>query len=218
MTAMTQIEKDKIRDDAIAKWWDDWWEADYSWEGLASKQWQGWLVIEDKAVYDVYFDEHGLPLGCPNKVCQVIPKTDLDKLPDGTIRRDATLQDYWRDQESNYEIDPVSGKKFLTPFIPPYWKNGEATWKANLFENELEWGNLNKIITERVNHGRFTPVEIKGIEREVFHDIDKRAQLNGCCIANCSNSKTYVHSEEGVLVNIIHVTARQAFFFRGAKL
>ena len=31
---------------AISKdWWDAWWEEDYSWEGLAKKDWAGWRVL-----------------------------------------------------------------------------------------------------------------------------------------------------------------------------
>lgn len=31
----------KVADGIVREWWDEWFEEDYSWEGLAKKPWRG---------------------------------------------------------------------------------------------------------------------------------------------------------------------------------
>ena len=66
-----------------AKWWSVWRQMDYSWQGLAAKQWSGWIVTEDGVAVDA---ETGIPYGAPP-----------GSTPVARIQgRQANLQDYWR--------------------------------------------------------------------------------------------------------------------------
>jgi hypothetical protein len=42
----------KSRDQLDREWWDAWWKADYSWDGLARKKWAGWFIHADGTVRD----------------------------------------------------------------------------------------------------------------------------------------------------------------------
>lgn len=116
------------------EWWDAWWRADYSWEGLSKKSWQGWYV--DTAWVE---SEPFVP----------VPK---DERVESVDYREATLQDYWRRgmQEAKLTLDQFlvrveneewTGKAFLeqhegrTQFtlmhLPPQWRDGTATAKID---------------------------------------------------------------------------------------
>ena len=78
------------------EWWDKWWEEDFSWEGLAKKRWEGWVVMDDGRV---------LPMeDAPGDLEK--DNSAILRLPDGFPGRQATLQDYWRDQEERSDLKP----------------------------------------------------------------------------------------------------------------
>ncbi|KCZ86592.1 pentapeptide repeat-containing protein [Hyphomonas jannaschiana] len=91
------------------KWWDRWWEEDYSWDGLAEKDWEGWVVPKD-----------GVP----------VPAVD------GVDGRQATLQDYWRRAGLAEDIErpefqcPQTGRRFTRVHLPLAFRDGSQTLKG----------------------------------------------------------------------------------------
>jgi hypothetical protein len=103
---------DQDRDAAWAarmeKWWADWWAADYSWDGLAKKDWRGWVRPED---------------GGP-----CVPEMD------GVVGRQATLQDYFRDRLGSdlpLIASPDGTRQFTRLHLPLKWPDGTKTEKAD---------------------------------------------------------------------------------------
>jgi hypothetical protein len=101
-------------DDLEAKWWKEWWEADYSWEGLAKKPWEGWVIVNGQPVPD----PESWPEGHENHGVR----------PEGA--RLATLQDYWRDEEPfliechHISKEGTAKDKFTRVHLPLKWQNG----------------------------------------------------------------------------------------------
>jgi hypothetical protein len=96
----------------FTQWWKDWWEEDYSWEGLANKPWAGWCVT---ARGKIVADPSSWPKDHPNYKVR----------PRGA--RDATLQDYWWDQKDALIVSPISGKAFTILHLPLVWEDGRVT-------------------------------------------------------------------------------------------
>ena len=90
-------------------WWDDWWEQDFSWDGLARRPWRGWAVPAD-----------GVP----------VPRGE------GVEGRDATLQDYWRRAGLEADIErpefrcPKTGRRFTRVHLPLHFRDGSETLKG----------------------------------------------------------------------------------------
>lgn len=72
-----------------AEWWAGWRRADYTWPGLANKQWPGWIVTDEGSLVEA---ETGRVFGDPRQ-----------RSVSGLKGRPASLQDYWR-------VDPQSGQ------------------------------------------------------------------------------------------------------------
>ncbi len=177
MSHLTQDEKDAIRDAGVAQWWKDWFEADYSWDGLADRPWQGWVVVEDKTAYKQYIKAHGLPKGCPNTDCQVVP-ADYEGLPEGTITHPANLQDYWRDQEG--KLEGLQDKtQYTIAHLPTYFQERVRSWKADT-EHE-NWQKLSTIVTDRLDKAARTNVQLH-YGGEQVKSLDRRANFSGCIL------------------------------------
>jgi len=95
-------------DDLEAKWWKEWWEADYSWDGLAKIKWHGWYVDGPKPVPD--------PSRWPKD------HENYRARPERAI--EATLQDYWRGECNNLITCPYSRKQFTRIHLPLRWQDG----------------------------------------------------------------------------------------------
>lgn len=102
------------------KWWDRWWEKDYSWDGLAKKVWEDWVVPED-----------GVP----------VPAGE------GVKGRQATLQDYWRRAELAEDVErpefqcPQTKRRFTRVHLPLEFRDGSQTLKGakdDAFRAELD--------------------------------------------------------------------------------
>jgi len=208
MGALTQDEKDAIRDKAVAQWWKNWFAADYSWDGLTKFPWKGWKVVESKTAYQKYLKTHGLPAGCPNEACQVVP-ADFDGLPEGTKTRDATLQDYWRDQEDELEISlgEVEQKPYTKAHLPIKYENGTESWKAN--PNHKEWDKLRQIVTKRINCGVRTEIEFNILDTEIVTGSDGRSNFQGCVLpALPPKTETSDPSDDTEIA--LHITLQRA--------
>jgi len=93
----------KSREAVEAEWWAAWRAADYSWQGLARKSWEGWsLTLDGKLVETL-------------------------TAPEGS--RAATLQDYWRAESS--DLIAGDGQFWTRAHCPPAWVNGEPTGKIS---------------------------------------------------------------------------------------
>lgn len=89
------------------EWWRGWWEADYSWDGLARMPWDGWVRPAD-----------GGP--CRRK-------------EDGVEGEPATLQDHFRDWlggEPELFESPDGSVRFTRLHLPLAWRDGTPTGKV----------------------------------------------------------------------------------------
>ncbi|MEM5517906.1 pentapeptide repeat-containing protein [Henriciella sp. AS95] len=136
-------------------WWDRWWEDDWSWEGLAKKPWDGWVVPEPGA--EPVLDEEYNGFNHPDLKSRFGPEA-----------RTATLQDYWRDQEQCLEKGP-GGVSFTRLHLPFEWQDGTPTGKADWPSNAL-----NALIESRLNQ-----VADRAFEAETSLQILWRAQFQG---------------------------------------
>ena len=214
MGDLTQEEKDKIRDAGVAKWWEDWFEADYSWEGLKEFPWQGWKVVQNKTAYNKYIRVHGLPKGCPNKACQVVP-ADYDGLPEGTKTRDATLQDYWRGQEGKLEGQD-GDKQYTIAHLPAKYPDDTESWKAE--PKHKNWKALSALIKARLESGSKTDVKYF-YNLETVTGTDARANFRGCVLpalprqtgqTKSGSKNTAAGIEHADAERTLHLTLQQA--------
>jgi len=91
-------------EDRRAEWWNAWWQADYSWEGLGKRRVPGWFVRPD---------------GRMTRDRGATPKT-----------RPATLQDVWRSEAPRLVTDG-DGNRWTVVHVPPVWKDqtlAKAAW------------------------------------------------------------------------------------------
>lgn len=77
----------KTKEERIAQGWAAWRDADFTWEGLKKRPWQGWVVCADGLVRE---EASGAVYGQP------IPKTAVP-----AQGRKANLQDFWRADPAN---------------------------------------------------------------------------------------------------------------------
>lgn len=178
--------------DDLSQWWKDWWEEDYSWEGLAQKPWQGWCVLPDGQVVE---DPSSWPIGSPNHGSQPLNA------------RSATLQDYWRDQEYFLIECPVSGKSFTPIHLPLEWQNGSIT--PNVDQCEILRAKLSDV----------TAGEFDFLGRPI--GPDRRAQLEGAVLRNF-NVEFFAPNRDSKNLNHLIFSATRSFFcgpafFSGAR-
>jgi hypothetical protein len=171
----------KSAEQLSAQWWNAWRKSDFSWEGLATKTLEGWFVGADGVL------GHGEPQ------------------PDGA--RQATLQDYWRDQSDH--LITGDGKRWTRVHLPIAWSDGSPTGKADWSEEERR--RFNDLITARVRAGRETKFKGEASGYQRVEGADMRAQLQGAVLFNATPLRT--GAEEG-----IHVSLRHSAFLKQADL
>ena len=148
------------------EWWDKWWEEDFSWKGLAKKRWEGWVVMDDGRVLPMEDAPGELRKGLRRNL----------KLPHGFPGRQATLQDYWRDQEDHLISSP-DGSVRLTPMhLPLAWRDGSPV-DQSLRPDATE---LNTIIKAKLEVAEETSVDFFGR----IEGTDRRAQFRGVVFPN----------------------------------
>lgn len=195
------------KDDHLAQWWADWWEEDYSWEGLGrrdaagepDKPWVGWSVTQG---------------GECNPVGLAAAASGLE--------RQATLQDYWRhhypDLEKNLigPIDaPDGSERYFTKYHLPFVNGkGNPTPKFDWGTDDFE--EINSCLHDLLNKAETTPMIMRKTvkftgQQEVLRaeKIDKRALFDGVIIRSFPSSK----EASGLLTDIeIHLSARHMLF------
>lgn len=127
------------KDQLLKDWWSKWWEADYSWEGLAKRNWVGWAVHDDGSIVEipesVERDEFGEPLFTVQH-----------------SMRQATLQDYWRDMEDSLITSPDGVSRFTPLHLPLRWRDGTPTLKGSVLsiERTAMLGRINSILRKKM--------------------------------------------------------------------
>lgn len=216
MAKLTQDEKDAIRDAAVEQWWKDWFEEDYSWEGLADKPWQGWIYVDNLTAYDAMIEQYPQLLdGCPNTACQVIPASEIDILNANykTATRPATLQDYWRDQQDRLEGQSGDEKRYTQAHLPQWHKDGTATWKNEI--NHQNWNKLRELLTQRMERGEYTNVNIDYINVVTVTGSDGRSQFRGCILPALPSQKTLRNQQQEIkLEDGLHISFYRAAFLQ----
>ncbi|RIJ20369.1 hypothetical protein D1224_14680 [Henriciella barbarensis] len=149
------------------EWWDRWWKEDWSWEGLAKKPWEGWVVPKPGAE-PVPDEEYDRRTGHPDAITRFGPEA-----------RKATLQDYWRDQADHLiNWSDAEGHTYLFTrlHLPLHWPDGSRTPK-------LDWSSdaLNHLIETRLNQ-----VNERAFEETHRSEVDWRAQFQGVIFADFS--------------------------------
>jgi hypothetical protein len=150
----------KTREQLEKEWWDAWWAEDYSWDGLATKAWVGWVVdTADQSIHEADAE--------PVKAA-----------PEGRFR-DATLQDYWRGEEGDLIASPDGKLKFTRVHLPPAWRDGMPTGKG-------EWRDdaLDVILAPRLASGKKTTVDMF----DASEGADHQTQLSGAMLLSASTN------------------------------
>ncbi len=183
---LTDIDRDPA-------WWQGWFEADYSWDGLARLDgfgdpvhpWRGWVVVDE---------------------AQCVRKDDA---PKGPKTRPAALQDYWRsDPDDEWRLrsedalkkagllltgaDTPDGRTWHIVHMPPGPPPGEPVdadaqrgwFKASLARGKTgsaacrRWTQLDACLAQRLSAAGETRVEFFGVPERA----DRRAQLDGAVV------------------------------------
>jgi len=108
----------------MTQWWAGWWDADYSWDGLAKKDWSGWVRPLDGG-----------------------PCVEAMTSAEG---RAATLQDYFIDRLGpDVELipSPDGTKRFTELHLPLHWRDGAPTGKGDWPEEALD-DDLRTLLTQ----------------------------------------------------------------------
>lgn len=181
--------------DNAPDWWNAWFDADYSWEGLARLDekgkpvhpWVGWVVVDE---------------------ARCVPE---DEAPENAGKRPATLQDYWRaDPEKGWGLRAVvqlqaagellkgvespDGRTWHIAHVPPGPRPGisvapdkQKDWfKADLRDaagahNATRWNRLRTLLDQRLTAAAETQFDrLNRIEC-----TDRRAQFDGVVIRVC---------------------------------
>jgi hypothetical protein len=168
----------QTKEELLAEWWAGWWKLDFSWAGLAKKDWQGWSVITapDGAHYAVETDT-GLLFGAEEGAEPLATAPDPEK-------RQASLQDYWRadpatgrmrtDAEMGDELVMVDGQPvFHRVHLPLEWRDKTPTGKADWPDDALD-----ALTAPRLAAARETAFEGEWYDRKLV-GADRRAQFAG---------------------------------------
>ncbi len=201
----SESEKAEAKAAREAAWWDRWWAADYSWEGLAKldakgepeKPWVGWSVTQN----DELIETTNAPV----------------------VARAASLQDYFR-------WDPTK-QRFRTPaelrsanllckskdqptfhifHLPQRYQGSEQTWKHELEADK--WAALEKELALLLSHGAGSVPQ----DHPDHSPADRRTQLQGAILRTFprpSSARLHHESEsEASHPAALHLVANHAAF------
>lgn len=122
----------KSREQLEKEWWDAWWAADYSWEGLAKHKISGeGGLFGEKTLQDYWRRD---------------PET-------GAVRDDAAMR-------AAGEIVEIDGTMFHIAHLPATLKYGAASSKADL--KHPVWANLDLLLAARLAAAAETTIDWKG--------------------------------------------------------
>lgn len=141
--------------------WRLWWDEDFSWAGLAKRNWLGWRI-----------DANGAP----------VPESELND-EDAQSFRQATLQDYWHDEKSalidEYDEHGHLVRRWTKVHLPPAFHNGAPTGKQSHTSDILD------IVAKRLAAAAETPGQYGENDDMIRwwpdHE-DRRAMLEGAVL------------------------------------
>ncbi len=124
----------KTREQLEAEWWAWWWDADFTWDGLAKRNLKGW-VVADGSLREA---DSGRIYGQP-----------APDAPAPVEGNQATLQDYWRADPATGRLraDSEMGEEWVAApdqplfhriHLPLAWKDGTPTGKADWADDSLD--------------------------------------------------------------------------------
>lgn len=134
-------------------WWAKWRREDYSWDGLAKKSWQGWSVVKDTE--------------------EIVETDSLGRRE----ARDATLQDYWRMEETR--LIEGDGKRWTRVHCPLVWADRTPSPKRDWIEDHRRV--LDTIVSAKIAQAAETTFDGPWDNRELL-GADRRAQLQGAVL------------------------------------
>ena len=140
------------REKLIADAWERWWEADFTWEGLAKEQWVGWLIISEGD------REYAVEIETGRKYGE--PRQSADRPTTAGISRPASLQDYWRadtssgllrtDAEMGHELVSASGQPtYHAAHLPLNYSDETPTLKCGDTDGKKA-AALNQLVLQRL--------------------------------------------------------------------
>ncbi len=180
------------KDERARAWWAAWWEADYSWAGLARKP-----VGENGR--RVHGGLHG------ERTLQDYWRRDPET---GAVRDDASMR-------AAGELVDCDGVPFHIVHLPPATKAGAPTWKADL--GDSGWEKCEALIAARVAAGAETAVD----SWADAHVPDGRAQLAGAVLrsaaAHPQGKQSPQHLEVSLTAWLGGVDYRETLFGPGAR-
>ncbi|WP_417497045.1 pentapeptide repeat-containing protein [Maricaulis sp.] len=154
---------------ADEQWWKGWWAADFSWEGLAKHDWQGWSVTPEK---------------------KLVETVDA---PDGS--RQASLQDYYRWDWTTKRLrgdkamatakllDDTPGQpRFHILHVPERWQDGSESWKTDATDDR--WASVETELLALIQAARPCDVIADGPGKGGIEGADRRTQLAGAQLRN----------------------------------
>lgn len=175
--------------DLEGTWWRDWWDEDYSWEGLARKP-----VGKNGTVI------HGGIGGVVN--LQDYWRRDPVS---GQARDDATLI-------AAGELEALDGAVFHIAHVPRRNRAGVGTWKADLLH--AKWVSLELLINTRCGHSLQTTVGYRGLAE----GVDGRVQLAGAVLRKAPYSATHLNIEASRSAYLCAADFSGQVFGKGARL
>jgi uncharacterized protein YjbI with pentapeptide repeats len=160
----------KTKEQLIAESWARWLEADFTWAGLAEKEWQGWVVCADGLVREA---DSGAVYGQP-----------IPEAPAPATGSKATLQDYWRADPATgrWRDDPAMGEELITAegqptyhrvHLPLIYADEAPTGKQDWPDDALD-----AVIRPRLMAAGETAWEGEWNDREMIGP-DRSARLDG---------------------------------------
>ena len=135
-------------------WWARWWKEDFTWEGLAEKPWEGWIVREDLPKSGKLDPDEFKP----DPSAHLYGHEKYGERPEGW--RAASLQDYWRQFYSEDDLISCSAPALVgtvtlhefTPFhLPLRRKDGTSTEKTDWSDDALDEVILKAISQSRAS-------------------------------------------------------------------
>lgn len=141
----------KTKEQLLKEWWDAWWEADYSWAGLAKIAVAAAGKNPDDTIELQLLGPHG------ERTLQEYWRRDPAT---GVVRDDAAMI-------ATGELVEFDGTPFHIAHLPPALKSGAQTWKTDL--SHANWEVLEALIAARIGLG----------EDSVVANKDDRALLSG---------------------------------------
>lgn len=179
----------KTKEELEREWWALWRNENFSWDGLAEKEWVGWSVTATGEVLDTISLSARVHSVSGRSERGGVSASPADHSQVETQARPATLQDYWRlniatqriraDAEMVGEFVRAEGQPaYHVAHLPMIYENDEpakAAW------DQSEKAALDAMLSIRLGSSAETQFEGPNYNRGIL-GADHRAQFQGCVL------------------------------------